>query len=100
MKQPMVLLRMVGDTLTPKLWLHNCYCTSLTSLSANGIATRGSTPAVLNLWVMSLTGDAYQIPCIADVYIMIQNSSKVANSYEVAMRIVYGWGSPQHEELY
>ena len=32
---------------------------------------------VLNLWVLTPRGAIYQIPCISDIYIMIQNSSKI-----------------------
>lgn len=31
------------------------------------------------------------------IYITTHNTRKI--SYEVAMKVFYGWGSPQHEEL-
>lgn len=32
-----------------------------------------------------------------DIYIMTNNNTKM--SYEVSMKIMYGWGSAQHEKL-
>jgi hypothetical protein len=56
-----------------------------------------SRAVVLNLWVTIPLGVTYQISCISDIYITICNISKIC--YEVAMKLFYGWESPQHEEL-
>ena len=51
-----------------------------------------SGPAVLNLWAATLLEITYQISCIPDISIMIQNS------YEVATKL---WlGVTTHEKLY
>ena len=34
-------------------------------------------PGVLNLWVTTFTGAAYQVSCMSDIYIMIHTSSKI-----------------------
>jgi hypothetical protein len=65
-----------------------------------------STLVVLNLRVMTplwlnnpFTGVTYQISCIPDIYIMINNSSKTTVMKE-QQKWFYGSGSVQHEELY
>lgn len=52
------------------------HCVRVAAFSLNSVV-RQPRAVVLNLWVPTSLGVKYQVYCIPDIYIMIQNSSKI-----------------------